>query len=195
MEEEDRGQAMALRIELAARRAGLAEQADRIGEAVRAVLEHRRPAFPDVHHPDFLHPGRTALILLEDLGAADADLLLAALLRDSEQPALDLAADLAVRVAGNRAATIAASLPDAGLDPADRLEALVTLDNDALMVALAERLDHARHLHLQPPERWAVFHDGITRADLPAASRTHPRLAWRIQWWHDNFARRFLNTR
>jgi len=193
--EEDRGQAMALRLDRAARRAGLAGQADRIGEAVRAVLHHRRPAFPDDHHPDFLHPARTALILLEDLNVADADLLLAALLRDSERPALDLSADMAARIAGSRAAAIAESLPDAGLDPADRLEALVTLDDDALMVALAERLDHARHLHLQPSERWADFHDGISRADLPAASRTNARLAWRIQWWHDNFARRFLHTR
>lgn len=192
---EDRGEAMALRLERAARRAGLHADAVRIAELFRAILRVRDPELPDPEHPDYLHPGRTALILLEDLRIADPDLLCAALLRDSERPGLLLPADEELRLAGSRAASLARSLPPADPGPADRLELLVSCDDDTLVLALAERLDHARHLHLRPDSEWRAFHRTIAAADLPAAARSHPRLAARLLWWHDNFARRFLQKR
>ena len=189
---EDRGEAMAARVERAVRRAGLDAYADPMAYLFRAVLKHRSTVIEDPEHPDFLHPGRTVLILLEDLRSTDPDTLLAAPLRDSEQPEADLPDERALRLAGPRAAAIAAALPAAGSDDGDRLEALVSLDPESLLVALAERLDHARHLHLRAPESWAPFHRQIGAADLPAAARSHPRLAMRLESWHERFARRFL---
>lgn len=191
--EEDRGETMALRLERAARRAGLREDAARLADTLRAVLRVRATVIPEPHDPDFLHPGRTALILLEDMRVLDPDLLCAALLHDSERPGLDLRE--AGRIAGPRATQLAAELPPAEVDSDVRLETLVGLEDDRLLLTLAERLDHARHLHLRPEDRWLALHQQLGSADLPAASRSHPRLAWRLQWWHDNFARRFLRLR
>jgi hypothetical protein len=187
--EEDRGEAMALRLERAARRASLADHALRLADTFRAVLRQRAAVIPEPHDPDFLHPGRTALVLLEDLQIKDPDLICAALLHDSERA--DFRLDEARRIAGPHAAALAAGLPRAN-DDENRLETLVGLDHDRLLLTIAERLDYARHLHLRHRDTWLPFHRQIGHADLPAAARAHPRLAWRLQWWHDNFARRFL---
>ena len=183
---------MAQRLERAARGAHLDTDAARIAGLFRTVLERRAAGFDDPHHPDFLHPGRTVLILLDDARCRDPDILLAALLHDSDRPDLDLAADQVEREAGQRAAAIVRDLRAGPTGDADRLEWLVQLDDEALLVALAERLDHARHLHLAPSDRWRDFHERFGRADLPAAARSDPRIAARIRWWHESFARRFL---
>lgn len=188
----DRGADMAARIERAVRRAGPGSDAERLANLFRAILERRATVFPDPEHHDFLHPGRTLLVLLEDLRITDADVLAAALIVDSERPGLGLAGEEAIRLAGARAAAIARPIPSAASADETRLEALLSLEPESLLVALAERLDHARHLHLRTPAAFAPFHVRIGNADLPAASRSHPRLAWRLQWWHDSFARRFL---
>jgi hypothetical protein len=123
----------------------------------------------------------------------DPDVLLAATLVDSARPDLDLPLEDAEEEAGPRAIEIARRVRAGPPPDSDRLEWLVQLDGDALLVALAERLDHARHLHLAPAATWPDFHRRFAKADLPAASRSDARLAWRMQWWHDSFARRFLD--
>ena len=60
------------------------------------------------------------------------------------------------------------------------------------LIALAERLDHARHLHLREPVHWRPFHEGIGAIYAPIAERTHPRLAGRYAWWLTTFRSRFL---
>jgi hypothetical protein len=60
------------------------------------------------------------------------------------------------------------------------------------LLALAERLDHARHLHLREPAVRAGFHRSVGEIYLPIAHRTHPRLARRYDWWWRMFRRRFL---
>jgi hypothetical protein len=60
------------------------------------------------------------------------------------------------------------------------------------MIALAERLDHARHLHLAPRSEWAQSYHRIRTAYLPVALRAHPDLARRYRWWTSMFARRYL---
>ncbi|MGD8277546.1 MAG: hypothetical protein PVH00_05945 [Gemmatimonadota bacterium] len=184
---------MARRLERAARAARLDADAARIGRLFRAVLDRRATGFDDPHHPDYLHPARTALILLEDVRRHDPDLTLAATAIDTERPDLDLPLDEVEREAGARAAAIVDAIRGGPPPDAERLEWLVQLENDALLVALAERLDHARHLHLAPADRWPGFHRRFAEADLLAASRSDERLAWRMQRWHDSFARRFLD--
>jgi hypothetical protein len=189
---QDRGEQMARRLERAARGAGLGSNAPRLAGLFRAILEQRVRAFPDLHHPDFLHPGRTVLILLEDLRNRNPDVLLAAPLHDSERPDLDLPVDIALNHAGPHAVALTRTLRDGPPLRQERLEWLVQLESDALLVTLAERFDHARHLHLAPPARWREFHCRFGQTDLLAASRSDPRLAARMRWWHDSFARRFL---
>src|SRR5690606_1680290 len=65
----ERAEAMIRRLDRATRRAGLDESAvSRVGSALRLALGRRAALLSDDHHPQFLHPARTALILLEDLG-------------------------------------------------------------------------------------------------------------------------------
>lgn len=188
----DRGADMAARVERAVNRAGLEDHAMRLAGLFRTILEKRSTILRNPEHPDYLHPGRTLLVLLEDLRVTDADVLAAALIVDSERPGLGPSGDEAMQLAGARPAAIAAPIPAASAEFETRLETLLCLEPESLLVALAERLDHARHLHLRPPETFAAFHASIGSADLPASSRSHPRLAWRLQWWYDSFARRFL---
>ena len=90
------------------------------------------------------------------------------------------------------AAALLAELPGPGADEEERREALVVASNDARLVALAERLDHARHLHLHPRAEWSEFHRGAARVELPVAGRTHAMLERRWRRWADAFARRHM---
>ena len=74
------------------------------------------------------------------------------------------------------------------------LEALIVASDEARLVAVAERLDHARHLHLSDPRRWADFHASAVAVWAPVSHRTHPRLAQRFERWCGVFGRRFLRA-
>jgi hypothetical protein len=79
------------------------------------------------------------------------------------------------------------------MDDQERLlEDLIVADEAVRRIALVDRLDHARHLHLLPQETWSSFHAQIVGAYAPAAERTHPVLAARFQRWAEAFARRRL---
>jgi hypothetical protein len=111
--EEDRASAMTARLRKAASRAGItAHDIDRIERCFRESIDRRATTIPDQRHPDYLHTARTALVLLEDLGIADADALALATLYDSKPRLTPSAADVE-RLAGTRAAALAAQLPDA----------------------------------------------------------------------------------
>ena len=49
----------------------------------RVAMEAREAQTDDQHHRDYLHPGRSALILLKDLGETDPVTLAATLIVDS----------------------------------------------------------------------------------------------------------------
>ncbi|MEJ2679722.1 MAG: hypothetical protein P8174_11725, partial [Gemmatimonadota bacterium] len=79
---------MARRVERELRRSGLAgEGVSRVLDAYREAMAPRVAALED-HHPDFLHPARTVLVLLLDAGVRDAVLLSAAAFCESHRPAL-----------------------------------------------------------------------------------------------------------
>jgi hypothetical protein len=187
---------MADRLRRAAARCDIAApDIARILTAFASGLELRARVLEDPHHPQMLHTGRTALILLEDIGFADPDALALAVLFESRAASLQLGSARMRALAGERAAHLANSLPIAESDGDRVLEALLAAEPAATAVAVAERLDHARHLHLEPRAGWASFHERFAAVYVPVAERTHPRLGRRSRWWVDMFARRYLPAR
>lgn len=188
----ERATAMAARLFRTAVRNELPDhEAHSIARCFLYIMSRRDEVLTD-HHPDYLHPARTALILMDDLGETDPATLRAAVLHDSARPDLSASVDEVVRLAGSASAHVTAELPPEGLDPAELTEAMVTSSPAALRVALADRLDHARHLHFRPPDDWAAGHRMVTEVYIPLAVRIHPLLTLRFERWAGAFERRFL---
>ena len=148
---------------------------------IAPILALRARTFGDEHF-ETLHPARTLLILLDDCAVTDPALLTAAALIESEHAEL--------RPASRNAIAARVPLPDVSGEAL--LEELVGAEEPVRLIALAERLDHARHLHLRERALHAGFHRGIGEVYAPVAARTHPRLARRYEWWWTTFLRRFL---
>jgi (p)ppGpp synthase/HD superfamily hydrolase len=153
-------------------------------------MRPRVRALDDDHDPLYLHPGRTVLILLRDAGVTDPTVLAAAAVTESEDDAFRIA-NAEVRAAvGDEVADLVGRVP---MPRTDTLaEALVTADERVRLVALAERLDHARHAHLrEADEAWKrELHEEIGAVYLRVAERTHPTLAQRYRHWWRVFGRR-----
>ncbi|HEY8468783.1 MAG TPA: hypothetical protein VIL18_04030 [Longimicrobiales bacterium] len=185
---------MADRIARAAERAGLTEpERALLDRAFRLAMEPRGRLLCDDHHPDFLHPGRTVLILLEDVGCRDPLTLAAGAVCETLRPELAVPANEIRAALGPAVHSLVAAVPVPALVGDELLEQLVTGDHAARLVALAERLDHARHLHLRPRAEWAAFHGVTCEAYLPVALRTDATLARRFRWWCAMFERRYLH--
>lgn len=189
-----RADAMAERLRRTAGWHGLdRDDANRLGDLFLLAMRRRAPAIADDHHPDFLHPARTALILLDDVGVRNAAVLQAAVLQDTARPDHAMTPDEVERSAGADVARIIARLPSPGADPRDIIETLVTLPPDVLALYLAARLDHARHIHLRgDPAEWQTTHDQVTEALTPLAHRRNALLAKRFERWARAFRKRFL---
>jgi hypothetical protein len=141
----------------------------------------------DPHHPEFLHPGRTVLILALDTALRDPVALAAAALVESERAELRVSGAAIRDALGHAVADFVASVPlaDEGL-----AEALVTAEPDIRMVALAERLDHCRHAKFWADRAARVRIHRQAEAVLgPVAQRTDPALARRFEHWAGAFAR------
>ena len=150
------------------------------------TLQHRS-ALLTAHDPRLLHPARTALILMVDDGVRDAHVLGAAVLFES----LDthLSADISGLEPEIRHVLDAVPRPE----PADTLlERLLVAEPGCRAVALAEMLDHARHLHFYPRPQWQPIHDLVTGAYLPVAEREGGLIGRRFRRWSDAFQRRRL---
>jgi hypothetical protein len=182
---------MARSVAAAARAHDLDERdAQTVERALRAAMQPRIERLADDHHPAYLHPGRTALILLRDVGAVDAAVLGTGMLHDSGDAPLRVTAERVSEILGAEGAAAVSSIP---LPGDERLvERLIGLERGIALAALAERLDQLRHLHLREDltERWAEAHDEAARAWLPTAARTHPVLGRRYAHWTRTFARR-----
>lgn len=156
--------------------------------ALAAAMEPR--ADLDDHHPSYLHPGRSALVLLHDVEDLPADAVRLAILHESQDRALQPPADRIEQVAGSEAVAALAAMPLPGDDALT--ERLVLLPRPDGLAILAERLDHLRHLHLRTDleNGWADTHEEVRRVWLPFAQRLEPRLARRIGHWDRTFAKR-----
>ena len=174
----------------AARAAGLPdEELATLSRAHSLAMAPRIEHLEDDHHPAYLHPGRTVLVLLRDVGALPARPLRVAVVLESEDSELRVP-DSEVRALGDEVADALGTIPSPGAE--DLAERLVTLPRELALVALAERLDHLRHLHLRPElvSLWPERHEEVQRVWMPVAERTHEKLATRYAHWTRTFARR-----
>jgi hypothetical protein len=146
--------------------------------ALNAALARR--AGLDDHHPWLLHPARTALILLDDCAEVTESIL-----------EMAVGVDSMVSEWHDRAGPAAAVPVPASPEESERLlERLVAAPRRIRLVACAERLDHARHLHMVPHPAPAEFRAQIESTYLPVAERTEPMLARRLDRWLRARARR-----
>ncbi len=190
----DRAEAMARRLDRTAARLGMTPaDRDLIGRAFRLAMGPRRERITSDHHPDYLHPARTALILMDDVRLAHAETLATALFTETRDPGLAVDAGAVERISEGVARELARiPIPDLAGDTL--LETLLALPEDTLRVAAAERLDHARHLHLRDRTEWDDYHETTCHIYVPVARRTEPVLAGRLEWWCTTFTERFLDT-
>lgn len=191
----ERADAMADRLRRTADWRGLGRpDAMRLADCFLSAMRHRAASIRDDHHPDYLHPARTALILLDDAGVRDPAVLFAAVLQDTSRPDLAMPADEVERIGGPAAAAVIRLLPSPEVDPREIMELLVTLPPGVLALYLAAQLDHVRHLHLGDRSRWRDGHTRVTDGLIPLAHRCHPTLARRFERWAGAFRRRFLEA-
>ena len=179
---------MGRRVDRRARALGIPDDGRRLLARTHAVAMIPRDRIADDDHdPVYLHPGRSALILLLDVQETDPIVVAAAMGVDSESAAY--APERSALDAHVRA--LAEQVPSAGSE--DLAERLVVADDRVRRVALAERLDHLRHAHL--------WDDVVARRRAHAeareiyaavAHRTHPALAHRYDWWCRMFGSRHL---
>ena len=191
---ERRAGAMATRLVRTAERLGMDPDGRALlAAAFAAAMEPRLAAGLEDRAPEYLHPARTALILMDDAAVSHAPTLAAALLTETRLPALRPPA-AAMAALGDEVRDLVAAIPDP--DPSERvLESLLLASADVRLIAVAERLDHARHLHLRPRSEWAPFHTVTCASYAPAAARAHPVLERRLAWWCRTFQERFLRSR
>lgn len=188
---ENRGTAMAASVARTARSLGVSPAGvGLLSQAHALAMEPRVDALEDDHHPLYLHPGRTALILLRDVGSVDATLLCAAALTESEDDAFRIDVSVVGARMGEAVGALVAAVPLPGSE--SLVEDLVTAPEAVRLVALAERLDHLRHAHLRDAaDAWRrSVHAEAGAVYLPVARRTHPRLAQRYEHWWGAFGRR-----
>lgn len=182
-----RATAMAERLRETAHDLGIDEAGiERILAAHEAAMLPRERLLDSDHHPDFLHPGRTALIIMLDTPVRDPLLIAAGALLETVRP--ELAAD----PIDDEVRAVLAAIPTPARDGEMITEELLLAEPAVCTVALAERLDQVRHLHLRPREEWEEMHRMAEEIYLPIAVRTEPTMARRYRWWCRTFRARFL---
>jgi len=162
----------------------------RLSTAHALAMQPRISKLDHQRHPAYLHPGHTALILLRDVGVVDSTLLAAATLVETEDEELRIGLDRVRAVVGEDVAAIVDAVPLPGR--ADLAERLVVAPENVRLVALAERLDQARHAHMRDADaawRRALLEE-VVRVYLPVAERTHAKLATRFTHWSRAFGNR-----
>lgn len=188
---------MVRRVVLTARHAGVsAEGQALVAWACQAALTLREQVLEDDHDADYLHPGRSALILLQDTGELNPVLLAAAALTESRRPELRLddrevleGCPSELQRLLEQVLALRSEIPQSG--DSRLLERLVAAPAAVRRVALAERLDHVRHAHMWTgPRNVPAVLDAVESVWEPLARRTHERLAGRFERWKRATARR-----
>jgi len=183
---------MAASIVRTSRSHGLADEGiDLVSRAHALAMVPRVASLEDDHHPLYLHPGRTVLVLLRDAGVTDAGVLAAAALVESEDAEFRVEAGMVESEMGRTVLELVTAVPPADSDAL--AETLVAADPAVRLVAVAERLDHLRHAHLREDQAWrSRVHAQAVAVYQPIAERTDERLAGRYRHWRRSFERRFL---
>ena len=164
---------------------------DLVGKAIEAAGARRLVLIEDDHDPDYLHPGRTAVILLDDVGLADPVALAAASVLDTRRDDLEPPDGEVTERVSAAVTAFRSAVPRSGSDTL--LEDLLASEHEVVLVALAERLDHVRHAHMWGDLAEArAAHEEASEVYLKMAERTHPRLAARYTQWCRAFGERYL---
>jgi (p)ppGpp synthase/HD superfamily hydrolase len=164
---------------------------ERVTRAYWLALDQRRPRLAE-HHPALLHPARSVLILFHDVNVREARVLSAAAVLDTSAPELEPDGSAIEARLGRDVAELVAAVPRPAEAGSELLEQLVIAEREIQLIALAERLDYARHLHLIRDEGWQQEHALVRDVYLPIALRTDAVLGRRFAWWVDAFGRRRL---
>jgi (p)ppGpp synthase/HD superfamily hydrolase len=180
---------MAEKLAVYAARAGVAD-VELITSAYHIAMRPRLRYLPDVFHYDVLHPARTILILLEDVACHDACVLAAAALTETLDPRMRVGPEDAGALGDDVAAKVRAVPNPLDISDDALVEALVTAESDVALIAVAERLDHARHLHMREREEWVAYHAQTVNVYLPLAARLSEELTRRLERWAWSFERR-----
>jgi len=166
-------------------------EAEVVLEALRLAMEPRTRLLDDDHHPSFLHPGRSVLVILHDVQEpAGANSLALAALHESRDDRLRVGTADVERILGVELAGALEELPRPGWE--DLAERLVLLERGPALAVLAEHLDHLRHLHLRHDlvmERASVYEE-VAEVWGPFAQRTEPRMGVRFAHWLRTFRKR-----
>lgn len=182
---------MGAKLAAYASHAGVAPQT--IEAAYEKHVARRLDFLGDVFHPELLHPARTVLVLLADTGVRDAFVLTAAALLESEHRELRLSLEEIDHAFGGRIAELVASVPTPAAAGEALLEELLMLPRDVALITVAERLDHARHLHFRDPSEWRAFHRQISETYLPFSGRVSEALSARLSRWEHAFRQKHLS--
>jgi (p)ppGpp synthase/HD superfamily hydrolase len=187
----DRGSAMAASLARTARSFGVdGPGVALLSQAYALAMAPRVDQLDDDHHPLYLHPGRTALILLRDAGVSEASVLAAACVTESEDEMFGLDEGDIRSALGDGVARLVEALPKPRSPT--WVQDLVSASEHIRLMVLAERLDHLRHAHLRAAgDEWerAVHAEGGA-VYLPVAERTNPTLARRYRHWYRTSSRR-----
>ena len=164
---------------------------DLIRKAIEAAMARRLVLIDDDHDPDYLHPGRTAVVLLDDVGLADPVALAAASVLDTRRDDLAPPDDEVTERVSAAVTAFRRAVPRSGSDTL--LEDLLASEHDVVLVALAERLDQVRHAHMWGDLGEArTAHQEASEIYLKMAERAHSRLAARYTQWCRAFGERYL---
>ena len=189
MSTEDRAEAMAARLRRDLHWKLSAEEIAIVGRAYRLALGQRRPPLQE-HDAALLHPGRTVLILAQDSDVTSATVLAASALVDTYNSSLAVPVHAIERELGSAIASLVSEVPKPESARDELLEQLISAEYDVRLIALAERLDHARHVHMMRGTDWHEERRTVEEIYLPVAMRTHELLARRLSWWLHAFSRR-----
>ena len=166
---------------------------DLVGKAIEAAVARRLVLIEDDHDPDYLHPGRTAVILLDDVGLADPVALAAASVLDTRRDDLEPPDGEVTERVSAAVTAFRSAVPRSG--SVTLLEDLLASEHKVVLVALAERLDHVRHAHMWGDLAEArSAHQEASEVYLKMAERTHARLAARYTQWCRAFGERYLHN-
>ena len=166
---------------------------DLIGTAMAAARTPRLAVIDDDHDPDYLHPGRTAVVLLDDVGLADPVALAAACVLDTRRVDLEPPDREVTEYVSAAVMAFRSVVPRPG--SVTLLEDLLASEPDVVLVALAERLDQVRHAHMWGDLAEArAAHRQASEVYLKIAERTHARLAARYASWCRSFGAKYLKN-
>ncbi len=161
---------------------------DLIRTAIEAAMTRRLVVIDDDHDPDYLHPGRTVVVLLDDVGLADPVALAAASVLDTRRDDLEPPDSEVTEHVGAAVTAFRNAVPRSG--SVTLLEDLLASEPHVVLVALAERLDQVRHAHMWGDLVEArAAHEEASGVYLKMAERAHARLAARDTQWCRAFGR------